>query len=107
MPDDQTERFHHAMLEIYDAAAKLKPPYRASRFKLMVNERGGKAAADSLLAKDTVSNGFTELFLRGKANLKLSVEYLVLKPEWREMFTEEQLNIARKRLIDVECPLPE
>lgn len=42
MADDQTERFHHAMLEIYDAAAKLKPPYRASRFKLMVNERGGQ-----------------------------------------------------------------
>lgn len=54
-----------------------------------------------------MSNGFTELFLRGKANLKLSVEYLVLKPEWREMFTEEQLSTARKRLIEVECPLPE
>ena len=86
---------------------KLKPPYRASRFRLMVTERGGKAAADSLLAKDTVSNGFTELFLRGRANLKLSVEYLVLKPEWRGMFTEEQLNTARKRLADEECPLPE
>lgn len=85
MADDQTERFHHAMLEIYDAAAQLKPPYRASRFKLMKNERGGKAAADSLLAKDIVSNGVTELFLRGKANLKLSVEYLVLKPEWRDV----------------------
>lgn len=107
MSNDQAERFHHAMLEIYDAAAKLKPPYRASRFKLMVNERGGKATADSLLAKATMSNGFTELYMRGPENLRLSVEYLVLKPEWRGLFTEEQRRIARKRLTDVECPLPE
>ncbi|MGA0569596.1 hypothetical protein ACO2Q9_02625 [Variovorax sp. VNK109] len=107
MNDDQAERFHHAMLEIYDAAAKLKPPYRASRFKLMVEERGGKAAADALLANGKVSDGFTELFLRGPANLKLSVEYLVMKPEWRGLFTDAQLEVARKRLIDVRCPLPE
>lgn len=107
MLDDQKERFHHAMLEIYDAAARLKPPYRASRFKSMVEERGGKAAADALIANGKVSDGFTELFLRGRDKLKLSVEYLVLKPEWRSLFTDEQLAIARKRLSDVGCPLPE
>ena len=38
--------FHHAMLEIYDLAKKLPTPYRATRFKQMVDEMGGKAAAD-------------------------------------------------------------
>ena len=39
--------FHHAMLEIYDLAKKLPTPYRATRFKQMVDEMGGKAAADN------------------------------------------------------------
>ena len=106
MPDEISQQFHHAMLGIYDAALKLKPPYRATRFLSMVHERGGKAAADQLLASANVSQGFTELFIRGKDNLKLSVEYLVLQPEWSSLFTLEQLSIARKRLIDVGCPVP-
>ena len=72
----------------------------------MVNQEGGKAAADKLLASNKVSDGFTELFLRGKDNLRISVEYLVLEPQWRELFTEDQLAVATKRLVEVGCPLP-
>lgn len=106
MSDVLKQQFHQAMLGIYDRAAKLKPPYRASRFKGMVDSEGGKATADKLLASRKVSDGFTELFLRGKENLRLSVEYVVLEPEWRGLFTTEQLAIAEKRLIAVGCPLP-
>ena len=75
----QIERqFHQAMLDIYESARHLKPPYYATLFLQMVNERGGKSAADALLATDQPSYGFTELFLRGR-RLDLSVEYLVLK----------------------------
>lgn len=34
-------RFHHSMLGIYDATAKLKPPYRPSIFLRMVHEHEG------------------------------------------------------------------
>lgn len=95
------EQFHAAMLNIYESAARLKPPYRATRFRQMVQENGGKRAADQLLASADPSTGFTELFLRGRENLKLSVEYLVLQRRWRELFTEEQLSEARKRLKSV------
>lgn len=99
-------QFHLAMLGIYDAALKLKPTYKATGFLRMVNEHGGKETADRLLATGKPSQGFTELYLRGKDNLKLSVEYIVLQNPWCELFSMEQLKIARARLRQVECPAP-
>jgi len=106
MPDRTLEQFDQAMRGIYESARKLKPPYHATYFLRMVSEHGGKATADRLLATNKPSEGFTELFLRGRENLRLSVEYLVLQKPWRDLFTNEQLAVARKRLISVECPLP-
>jgi hypothetical protein len=40
------EQFHAAMLHIHEQAARLKPPYRATRFRQLVLSSGGKAAAD-------------------------------------------------------------
>jgi hypothetical protein len=95
------DQFHAAMLHIYESAACLNPPYRATRFLKMVQGNGGKAAADQLLAAANPSAAFTELFLRGREQLKLSVEYLVLQEPWRVLFSEQQLAIATKRLLDV------
>ena len=101
MSSQLEEHFDAAMLNIYEQATRLKPPYRASRFLQMVQGSGGKAAADQLLGSANPSAGFTELFLRGREQLKLSVEYLVLQDPWHSLFTEEQLAVARKRLVDV------
>ncbi|MGD9582656.1 MAG: hypothetical protein AB7V26_03150 [Lysobacterales bacterium] len=106
MSSNLEEQFHAAMLQIYELAARLKPPYRATRFLQMVQSQGGKAAADQLLSTSNPSDGFTELFFRGKENLKLSVEYLVLQAPWSELFSQDQLAKARKRLLDVKCSLP-
>lgn len=106
MSDALTEKFHLAMLSIYQQAADLVPPYRATRFRQMVQANGGKAVADKLLATNKPSDGFTELFIRGRENLKISVEYLVLESPWRSLFTDEQLAIALKRLKEVDCPPP-
>jgi len=94
------------MLGIYEAAKQLDPPYHAMRFHQMVNRCGGKEAANRLLAKDQPSEGFTELFLRGE-RLDLSVEFLVLDNPWRTLFTPEQLDIARERLLECEFPPPQ
>ncbi len=107
MHSNLEEQFHAAMLGIHEQAARLKPPYRASRFRQLVLGHGGKAAADQLLAAPAVSDGFTELFLRGRENLTLSVEYLVLQETWRPLFTDEQLAVARRRLHDMGVALPE
>ena len=98
--------FHEAMLGIHRAVGQLRPPYRAHGFLSLVTEYGGKEAADRLLAKNEPSDGFSELLLRGKDKLILSVEFLVLQNPWRQLFTKEQLAVARKRLLDVECELP-
>ena len=109
MPPIETpleKQFHEAMLGIYEAAKRLKPPYPASRFLRMVHEYGGKETADRLLATDNPSEGFTELFLRGKENLKVSVEYVVLQSPWRQLFSKDQLDVARQRHRDVKCDRP-
>jgi hypothetical protein len=106
MSNELSEQFHQEMLGIYDAALKLKPPYKSHSFLRMVNEHGGKGTAVRLLATAKPSTGFTELFLRGKENLRLSVEYVVLKDPWRTLFTDQQLAVARKRLQSVECLPP-
>lgn len=99
-------QFHEAMLGIYDAARRLKPPYVPGDFLRMVVDMGGKAAADQLLASENASQGFAKLFSYGPNALKLSVEYLVLQTPWRELFEPEQLAVARRRLNDVRCELP-
>lgn len=99
-------KFEEAMLDIHRAAGELTPPYRAHSFRSMVLEHGGKETADLLLAKTNVADGFTELFMRGPEHLAISVEYLVLCNPWRELFTDEQLAVARHRLNEVKCLLP-
>ena len=101
-----TRRFNNAMLGIYDAARNLRPSYTPADFRKLVIERGGKGAAVHLLGTDNPSAGFTELLLRGRENLKLSVEYLVLEDPWRELFEPDQLRVAERRLKDVRCELP-
>ncbi|MGH8054999.1 MAG: hypothetical protein ACREP4_13880 [Stenotrophomonas sp.] len=107
MQSNLEEQFHAAMLNIYEQGTRLKPSYRATRFRQMVLSLGGKAAADQLLSAPGVSDGFTELFLRGPENLRLSVEYVVLQEPWRPLFTDEQRAVARKRLHDMGVELPE
>jgi hypothetical protein len=98
------EGFRTAMLNIYTESEKLG--YQPKKFRAMVNRDGAKETADTLLAMSTTSSGFTELFLLGREAMKLSVEYLVLQRPWRDLFDEGQLEIARRRLRDVECELP-
>jgi hypothetical protein len=65
----------------------------------MVLTDGGVKAAKSLLNTPTISEGFAELILLNR--IDLSVEALVLQPEWRGLFTDVEIDIARKRLREV------
>jgi hypothetical protein len=88
-------RFDAAMLEVYDAAMR-EVRYPARRFLDMTRRRGGLDAARHLLAKPGVSDGFRKLAAAGK--LELTMEYQVLRPEFVELFSEEEQGIARERL---------
>lgn len=98
MTDQLVDEFHRAMLSIYERA-KRECRYNASFFLGMVSQRGGYQAARDLLHARTVSDGFTRLWELGR--LDLSVEALVLQPEWRALFTDDDLAIARERLAQL------
>jgi len=89
-------RFDAAMLEVYDAAMR-EIGYAARRFLQMTRRSGGLDAARHLLAKPGVSEGFRRLAEAGK--LTITIEYQVLRPEFVPLFTEEERDIARQRLL--------
>lgn len=90
--------FHDAMLEIYERAKK-ECGYNATRFLQMVRRRGGLHAAKKLLHDRRPSHGISRM--QQFKRLDLTVEVLVLDKRWRSLFTAEELEIAQKRLSDL------
>jgi hypothetical protein len=96
VPVTPTEkRFHQAMIQLYQDA-KRETSYNASRFLQMVSEQGGLATAHRLLAGAQPSEGFTALWERGR--LDLTVEHLVLQPEFATLFSRQERELAAERL---------
>lgn len=91
------KKFDSAMWNIYHTA-KDAYNYNATIFMQMLTNYGGVNTAKKLLSKEKVQYGFTELWLCKR--LDLTVEAHVLKPEFKELFTNEELKQARKRLLD-------
>jgi hypothetical protein len=99
-------RFHEAMLNIFrlagEATRRVRPDgtiargYWASYFLRGVRSHGGPEYARYLLRKRGVSDGFRRLSDEGR--LDLSVEALVLKPEYAELFTDAEKRTATDRL---------
>jgi hypothetical protein len=95
---DLEKEFHKRMLGIYRTALD-RCNYRAVRFLQMVHERGGAQAARDLLHALHYPEGLTKLW---ECNcLDISMEALVIKNPWRQLFTEEELAVAEKRLMDL------
>lgn len=90
------EAFHREMLAIYDNVRKHVRGYTPSYFRKKVINSGGVTAAKHWLAKKGVSNGFKRLARESK--LVFSMEALVMKSEYAELFSDDEINIAQKRL---------
>lgn len=71
----------------------------------LVARVGALKAARQILGGSPDATGFTELFLRSR--LGLSVEAIAIRPEFRELFTDEMLAEARRRLVEVNYQLPD
>jgi uncharacterized LabA/DUF88 family protein len=87
--------FHEAMLNIY-RRAKSECRYDAKVFLGMVVEHGGLEAAKRLLHAPDVQEGFTRLWECGR--LDLTMEALIIQDPWNQLFTAEELAIAKRRL---------
>ncbi len=90
-------QFRSAMLDLYDTW-RSEINYPAGRFRQLITNRGGVGAARFLLGKSGVSTGFARLAQAGR--LELTMEYLILRPEFGSLFTAEERGIARRRLTD-------
>lgn len=89
------KQFEQDMIDIYTTAKK-ECGYNASRFLQMLGAKGGLAAAKQLISKPGGTDGFTTLWEHGR--LDLSVEAHALKPEYAELFTDEERKMCRERL---------
>ena len=92
---DVRAEFERAMKDVY-VRAKSEVNYTATYFLGMLSDYGGLGTAQRLLASTQASTGFTALYERGR--LDLTVEALVVKPEFAGLFTDEEIDIARQRL---------
>ena len=97
MTNNIEHRFDIAMMGIYHLARN-EARYTATRFLQMLHEHRGLETARRLLHSSTVSEGYTALWERGR--LDLTVEALILQPEWNDLFTNDEREIARQRLQD-------
>jgi hypothetical protein len=92
---EQEARFHRALMDGYETA-KRECKYNATYFLGMVADSGAVGAVKRLLAKDSVSDGFGTLYLCGR--LDLTVEAYVVRPEFADLFTPEEIAVAQRRL---------
>ncbi|MBU3657381.1 MAG: hypothetical protein FGM35_05055 [Rhodocyclaceae bacterium] len=67
-----------------------------SKLRQMINQYGHVEAARKLISVTKPSDGFTDLVLVNRRDL--SLENIALMDEHRELFSEEQLAIASKKL---------
>lgn len=89
------QQFDEAMLDIY-RRARDEAGYHATRFFRMLNEQGGLGTARTLLHAANVSDGYTALWERQR--LDLTVEAVILGTQWAPLFTDEEREVARRRL---------
>ena len=95
--------FTGAMLDIYRRALT-ETGYRASLFLNMVNDQGGYQAAMTLIHSTQPSDGYTALWERQR--LDLTVEALILRPQWHDLFTDDDRRAAYCRLTSYEFQFP-
>jgi hypothetical protein len=89
-------RFDKAMQDVY-VRAKKEARYTATYYFDMLRQHGGLGTARRLLASNSESQGFTALWERNR--LDLTVENTVLHPEFQVLFSDDELDNARRRLM--------
>ncbi|CAM3117610.1 hypothetical protein BZK31_03410 [Pseudomonas floridensis] len=92
------EDFHHQMLDIYQHAGT-EVGYWANYFLRGVKKHGGLNYARTALEKrknDSIQKGFQALVDAGRVDI--SMESLVVRPEFASLFTDVEIAEARARL---------
>jgi hypothetical protein len=95
-PANQADQeFGRRMVDVYRRALT-EANYNASYYRSMLAQLGPLETARKLLAAPAVSDGFAALWEKGR--MDLTVEALVIEPEFADLFTENEVEAARRRL---------
>ncbi|MCX5045262.1 DUF262 domain-containing protein [Aldersonia sp. NBC_00410] len=87
--------FSQRMRAVYDRG-RAEAGYNATYFLGMLSQYGPKETAHRLLASRRLSDGFSELWERGR--LDLTVEAVVLDSRFSELFSANEIAVAQRRL---------
>jgi hypothetical protein len=91
------DQFQHAMLGVYENAKQYN--YYATYFKQMIDQHGGLGAAKRLLEKEEIQEGLIKLWELGQ--LGKSMEALVVQERFQPLFSQAEINEARRRLTEL------
>lgn len=89
------QQLHAAMIGIYQRSLK-ETGVNHSLFLRMITTTSAHETALHLVHAAKPSDGYTDLYLKGR--LDLTVEALVLDTKWTPIFEEETRKLARERL---------
>ena len=95
IPKDLNMDFFNDMTDIYKRADK-ECDYRPTRFLQMLSSEGGIETAKQLINKPGGTDGFVKLWELGR--LDLSVEALVIKDKYQDLFTSEEIEKCKNTL---------
>lgn len=92
---DIASEFARRMKAVYDLG-RSEAGYTASYFLGMLAQHGAQDTAHRLLTSPAISDGFAELWERGR--LDLTVEAIVIEHPFTELFSQEEVEQAQRRL---------
>lgn len=96
--------FTVALMDAY-RRAHTEAGYNAANFLSLLGERGGRETAVYLVHQPDPSLGFTRLWERRR--LDLTVEAIILRPEWWTLFSDDDRTAAFNRLSEYRFTFPE
>lgn len=93
--EDLKHKFNAEMFHIYEKA-KTECKYNATRFLKMLNEHGGIQTAKTLIHSKNITLGLSKLWELKR--LDLTVEALIVENDWGDIFSKEEIEIAKEQL---------
>jgi hypothetical protein len=99
--DTLEKQFDAVMWNIYEEAKMPSSRHNAIYFFRELIQYGGLETARRLLEAAEVQKGFTQLVSSNR--IDLTVEFQVLQPRFKELFTEKERKAAMQRLNSIDC----
>lgn len=101
--NDPHPEFTKALWATYNTAVR-EAKYQAPYFRRMLLDNFGFDTACQLITSPNATTGFTHMYENDR--LDLTVEAVVIQPQWSGLFEKEVLSAAHKRLKDCRYAFP-